>query len=66
MRLLGLILAIGAIGWLLYSAAGGEKAETAIPAGYQESLDKAKGVETMVNDAAYKSLDAAEAASEGN
>ncbi len=49
MRLLGMILALGAIGWLLYTAAGGEDAETAIPQGYQQSLEKAQGVQDIVN-----------------
>ncbi len=49
MRLLGMILALGAIGWLLYSAAGGEDAETVIPESYQQSLDKARGVQDLVD-----------------
>ena len=60
MRLLGMILALGAIGWLLYTASGGEDAETVIPESYQQSLDKAKGVESMVNEAAEARLDSLE------
>ncbi len=49
MRLLGMILALGAIGWLLYNAAGGEDAQSVIPESYQESLEKAQGVQDIVN-----------------
>ena len=57
MRLLGMILALGAIGWVLYNASGGDEADSIIPESYQQSLDKAQGVESMVNDAASKRLD---------
>lgn len=57
MRLLGMILALGAIGWVLYNASGGGEADSIIPESYQQSLDKAQGVESMVNDAASKRLD---------
>ncbi|MEZ5502152.1 MAG: hypothetical protein R3E50_05675 [Halioglobus sp.] len=56
MRLIGIILALGAIAWVLYQAAGGGEAETAIPAEYQQSLDKAKSVEQSLQDAASKNL----------
>ena len=52
MRLLGMILALGAIGWLLYQASGGDRSDGAIPAGYQQSLEKARGVEQTVKEAA--------------
>jgi preprotein translocase subunit SecG len=60
MRYIGLILALGIVGWVLYQAAGGGKAETAIPAGYQKSLDTAKGVEQSLQDATKQSLEEAE------
>jgi hypothetical protein len=60
MRLIGLILALGAIGWVLYQAAGGGEAETAIPVEYQKSLDKASGVEQALMDASQKSMQEAE------
>jgi preprotein translocase subunit SecG len=60
MRYIGLILALGVIGWVLYQAAGGGKAETAIPESYQQSLGKAKGVEQAMQDAAKKSMQEAE------
>jgi len=56
MRLLGMILALGAIGWILYNASGGGEAESIIPESYQQSLDKAKGVESMVQDSAEQRL----------
>jgi hypothetical protein len=52
MRLLGLILSLGAIGWVLYQASGGDKSEGVIPAGYQQSMEKAEGVEQTIHDAA--------------
>jgi hypothetical protein len=60
MRYIGLILALGAICWVLYQAAGGGEAETAIPVEYQKSLGKAKGVEQAMQDAAKKSMEEAE------
>lgn len=60
MRLLGMILALGAIGWVLYNASGGSEAESIIPESYQQSLDKAKGVEGMVKDSAEQRLQSLE------
>lgn len=60
MRLLGMILALGAIGWILYTASGGGEAESIIPESYQQSLDKAKGVQGMVNDSAEQRLQSLE------
>ena len=60
MRLLGMILALGAIGWVLYNASGGGEAESIIPESYQQSLDKAKGVESMVKDSADQRLQSLE------
>ena len=57
MRLLGMLLALAAIGWVLYTASGGGKNETIVPEAYQQSLEKAEGVEQMVQDAADKGLD---------
>ncbi|KZX56160.1 hypothetical protein A3709_07175 [Halioglobus sp. HI00S01] len=45
MRLLGMLLALGAIGWVLYSGSGGGDSDTMIPTGYQQSLEKAESVE---------------------
>jgi preprotein translocase subunit SecG len=56
MRMIGIILALGAIGWVLYQASGGKEGEGAIPQGYQQSMDKAQGVEQTVQDAAQQRL----------
>lgn len=60
MRLLGMILALGAIGWVLYAASGGKDATSAIPTGYQQSLEKAEGVEQTVNESAQMKIPALE------
>jgi len=60
MRYIGLILALGAICWVLYQAAGGGKAESVIPVEQQRSLDKARGMEQAMQDAAKKSMEEAE------
>ena len=52
MRLLGMVLALGAIGWVLYTASGGGKNDSIIPTGYQQSLEKAENVEETVHEAA--------------
>lgn len=52
MRLIGMILALGAIGWVLYQASGGKEGDGAIPESYQQSLKKAEGVEQTVQEAA--------------
>ena len=57
MRLLGMLLAVAAIGWVLYTASGGGENETIVPEGYQQSMEKAQGVEQMVHDAAEKKLE---------
>lgn len=56
MRMLGMILSLGAIGWVLYQAAGGGEAETAIPENYQQSMDKAKSLEQSMQDAVNKNM----------
>ena len=56
MRLIGLILSLGAIVWVLYQASGGDEAETVIPVGHQQALDKAKGVEQALMDATQKRM----------
>lgn len=52
MRLLGMVLALGAIGWVLYQASGGKEGDGAIPESYQQSMKKAEGVEQSVQEAA--------------
>jgi hypothetical protein len=56
MRLLGMILALGAIMWVMFQAAGGDKADGIIPQEYQKSMEKAEGVEKTVHDAAQLRL----------
>ena len=60
MRLIGLILSLGAITWVLYQASGGGEAETAIPQGHQQALDKANNVEQTLMDASQKKIQALE------
>jgi preprotein translocase subunit SecG len=60
MRFIGLILSLGAITWVLYQASGGGEAETIIPEGHQQALDKAKGVEQTLMDATQKKMQALE------
>ena len=60
MRLLGLMLALGAICWLLYQASGGGAAKTAVPVEYQKSVEKANNVGKAMEDAARKSMEDAE------
>ena len=57
MRMLGMLLALAAIGWVLYSASGGGKNDTIIPEGHQQALEKAEGVEQLMQDTAEKRLD---------
>ena len=64
MRILGLILSLGAIVWVLYQSAGGGDAETAIPEPYQKSLETAKGVELGMQEALEKKMEEAEAGGE--
>ncbi len=56
MRFIGIILALGAIGWVLYQASGGKEGDGAIPESYQQSMKKAEGVEQTVQDAAQQRL----------
>jgi len=48
------------MGWVLYNASGSGESDTIIPESYQQSLDKAQGVEEMVKDAAEQRLDSLE------
>jgi hypothetical protein len=56
MRLLGMLLALGAIMWVMFQGAGGDKADGIIPQEYQRSMEKAEGVEKTVHDAAQLRL----------
>jgi hypothetical protein len=56
MRFIGLILALGAIGWVLYQASGGKDGDGAVPESYQQSMEKAENVEQTMQDAAQQRL----------
>ena len=60
MRLLGMLLALAAIGWVLYTASGRGKHDSIVPEPYQQSIEKAEGVEQMVNDAARQRVEDAD------
>jgi hypothetical protein len=57
MRLIGLILALGAMTWVMYQLSGGDNAETAIPVGHQKALEKAGRVEQDLMEATQKKMD---------
>ena len=56
MRMIGMILALGAIGWVMLQAAGGPDAETAIPESYQQSMEKAQDLEKNIADMTQQKL----------
>lgn len=51
MRLIGLILSLGAIMWVLYQASGGGKSETIIPEEHIQAMEKAENLEQSLQDA---------------
>jgi preprotein translocase subunit SecG len=53
MRMIGLVLALGAIVWVMLQATGGGDGETVISKSHQEALIKAQGVEQTLQ----KSMD---------
>lgn len=57
MRLLGLVITLGIIGWVLYTGSGGSESEGVVPEGYEQSMDKARDVEQTINDAAKGRLE---------
>ena len=60
MRLIGMVLALGAIVWVMLQAAGVGDAETVIPESYQQSINKAQGLEQSMQDAANEKMRALE------
>ena len=56
MRLLGMILALGAIVWVLLQASGGGEGDGVIPQSYLQSMDKAQDVELNLQDTAQQRL----------
>ena len=57
MRIIGMILSLGAVMWVLYQSAGGGDAETVIPEGQQAALDKAKNLESSMQSALEKRME---------
>ena len=57
MRFIGILIALGVLGWVLYQASGGDDNPGVIPESYQQSMEKAEGVEQTVQDAAQKRLE---------
>jgi hypothetical protein len=60
MRLIGMVLALGAIVWVMLQATGGGDAETVIPESYQQSINKAQDLEQSMQDAANEKMRALE------
>ena len=60
MRMIGMVLALGAIVWVMLQAAGGGDAETVIPESYQQSMNKAQDLEQSMQDAANEKMRALE------
>jgi hypothetical protein len=58
MRFIGMLLALGAITWVLYRASGGGEAETVIPEAQQKSLEKAQNLEKVLQAQTQKRLEA--------
>ena len=56
MRLLSMVISLGAIMWVLFQMAGGDDADGIIPQEHIQSMEKAKGVEQTVQDAAQQRL----------
>ena len=56
MRLLGLVVALAAIGWLFFKSSGGDESSGAIPEPYQESLDRARAVEQTLENSARQTV----------
>lgn len=56
MRLISLIISLGAIMWVLYQMSGGDDAEGIISQEHIQSMDKAKSVEQTMQDAAQQRL----------
>ena len=53
MRILGMILALGAVAWVMLQAGGGD---TVVPQGQQQALEKARNLEQSVHEATTQRL----------
>lgn len=60
MRIIGMILSLGAVMWVLYQSAGGGEAETVIPEGQQAALNKARNLESAMQSALQKRMETEE------
>ncbi|MCR9105219.1 MAG: hypothetical protein NXI15_08020 [Gammaproteobacteria bacterium] len=60
-RLIGLILALGAMSWVLYQAAGGDDAESVIPQAHQDAMQQAQELEASLQVSLEQKLEEAAA-----
>ncbi len=60
MRLLSMILALGAIVWVMYQSSGGGQSETVIPQGHIDAMQKAKDLEQTIQVDALRRLEGLE------
>ena len=60
MRMIGLVLALGAIVWVTLHLAGGSDAETVVPEAHQQALKKASNLEQSLQQDLQDSLQAIE------
>lgn len=56
MRLIGMILALGVIVWVMVQASGGSDSQSVVAEGHQEALEKAKSVESALQEASERNL----------
>jgi hypothetical protein len=56
MRLISLVVSLGAIMWVLYQIAGGDDAEGIVSQEHLQSMEKARSVEQTVQDAAQQRM----------
>ena len=57
MRFIGMLLALGAITWVLYQSAGGGKSETVISESQQQAMEKAQDLEKTIQLQTQKRLE---------
>ena len=60
MRMIGFVLALGAIVWVTLQLAGGSDAETVVPEAHQQALKKASNLEQSLQQDLQDSLQAIE------
>jgi hypothetical protein len=57
MRFIGMLLALGAITWVMYQASGGGKSETVISESQQQAVEKAQDLEKTIQLQTQKRLE---------